>query len=81
MMIKKGKQLNFISFIKRDGTGTIMIGTPWTAESDFPKVDNTNHLHNEEFSLSRLSVSNNTWIAFGSNIYVVKIKPLYHEQN
>ena len=33
----KGKQLEFISFIKRDGTGTIMVGTEWDKNKNYPK--------------------------------------------
>ena len=62
-MKKKGKKLNFISWIKRDGSGTEPI------EKDMSYFDET------KFKMSRLSLSNDTWVASGFNSYVVKLKP------
>jgi hypothetical protein len=39
MIRKKGKDLEFISFIKRDGSGTIPIGTEWNETSGYPKTN------------------------------------------
>jgi len=36
-MKKKGKKLDFISFIKRDGSGTIPIGAEWDTTKKYPK--------------------------------------------
>ena len=45
----KGKQLEFISFIKRDGTGTVMVGSKWNKNKDYPKVDDMSYLDDEIF--------------------------------
>lgn len=62
-MIKKGKYLEFISRILRDGSGTVNV-----------KDKDMRHLNNTKFSMSRLSITENTWIASEFNSYVVKIK-------
>ncbi len=62
-MVKKlGKELEFISCIKRDGSGT----SPIEAE---PK-----HLQETTFVLAGLSITLGTFIASEFNSYVVKIK-------
>ena len=73
-MKKLGKELEFISFIKRDGSGTIPIGTEWTKDSNHPKTDDVSYMDNEKFDLSVLSLSKETFIASGFNTFVVKIK-------
>ena len=70
----KGKQLEFISFIKRDGTGTVMVGTEWDKNKEYPKVDDMSYLDDEIFEVSCLSLSNKTFIASGFNSFVVRIK-------
>ena len=70
----KGKQLEFISFIKRDGTGTVMVGTEWDKNKEYPKVDDMSYLDDEIFEVTCLSLSNKTFIASGFNSFVVRIK-------
>lgn len=72
MNVYLGKDLEFISFIKRDGTGVVMCGTPWDA--DTPKTDDMSYLDNEKFELSLISLTYMTYIASGFNTWVVKIK-------
>lgn len=59
----KGSELIFISWIKRDGSGTI------------PIVENTDSLNDTVFQLASLSITNKTLIASEFNSYVVKFKP------
>lgn len=73
-MKKKGKQLHFISFVKRDGTGTIMIPSKWDDKSGYPKVDDMSYVDDETFRLSVLSLTEKTFIASGFNSFVVKLK-------
>jgi hypothetical protein len=61
--IMHGRELTFISFIKRDGSGT-------TTVEPHPET-----LENDRFVLTRLSITQGTWIASGFNSYVVKINP------
>lgn len=56
-----GRNLEFISRIKRDGSGTVY-------------DDDYKHLDNIKFDLQSLSITLGTWIASGFNSYVVKIK-------
>lgn len=58
----KGKDLQFISRILRDGSGTE------------PVID-IRHLDNDIFKVRCLSISNKTYIAMEFNSYVVKLKP------
>ena len=58
----KGKNLEFISCIKRDGSGTVPV------DSVSKDLDRTN------FKLTCLSITNGTFIASEFNSYVVKIK-------
>lgn len=62
-MILKGSRLEFISWIKRDGSGTEPI------TEDYLKI-----LQDEKFEVNCLSLSQNTHIASGFNSFVVKIK-------
>jgi len=66
----KASELEFISRIKRDGSGVVMIGA---TERD--KLASAEHF-DEVFSLSLLSITNGTYIASGFNSYVVKYKLL-----
>lgn len=68
-MKKLAKELEFISWIKRDGSGTKKIPKTMLKmmlENEFAKDD--------EFEINSLSMSNNTFIASGFNSFVVKIK-------
>ena len=73
-MRKKGKNLEFISWIKRDGSGTIPVGTEWTENMDFPKTDDMSYLDNDYFLLTCLSLTHKTFIASGFNSWIVKLK-------
>lgn len=70
----KGKELEFISFIKRDGSGTIPVGTEWDTEKEYPKTDDVSYMDEEEFKVHTLSLSEKTFIAHGFNSWVVKLK-------
>lgn len=70
----KGKELEFISFVKRDGSGTILVGTPWDVNSGYPKIDSIEYPDDDNFTLTRLSLSQETYIASGFNTWVVRIK-------
>ena len=72
-----GKQLEFISLIKRDGSGTIAVGTEWNTESKHPKTDCVKYLDDEAFSITCLSLTNRTYIASGFNSWVVKVPELW----
>jgi hypothetical protein len=63
-MKRKGKNLEFISWINRDGKGTKRIPSQLLGL-----------LQDEMFYIRRLSLTENTFIAFNFNAYVVKIKP------
>jgi len=63
IMNKLGYDLKFISKIKRDGSGTETL----TKEEEL--LNNS-----EKFNLTRLSISEGTYIASGFNSFVVKIK-------
>lgn len=69
-----GKELDFISFVKRDGSGTIAVGTEWYEHLPHPKTDDVAYLDDEVFKLSTLSLTHRTYIASGFNTWVVKIK-------
>lgn len=69
-MKKFGHELEFISWINRDGSGTVVV----------PK-DQEEWAQNELFKLNRLSISEDTWIASGFNSYVVKIKSKNDDKN
>lgn len=60
----KGKELEFISWIHRDGSGT----TPVDKED-------MSHLDDTEFRMSCLSLTNGTFIASEFSSYVVRKKP------
>ena len=73
-MKKLGKELEFISLIKRDGSGTIPVGTPWTPGGGNPKTDDMKYEDEEEFELNRISLTHKTYIASGFNTWVVKLR-------
>lgn len=75
---KKGHELIFISFIKRDGSGTVKCGTEWNESMDYPKVDDMSYLDNETFTINCLSLSKQTFIASGFNSFVVRLKSTKH---
>lgn len=62
MKRKKGSNLTFISRIKGDGSGTE------------PFLDTENVFKDNVFSLRCLSITHGTYIAYGHNSFVVKIK-------
>ena len=70
----KGKQLDFLSFIKRDGTGTVMVGSKWNKNKDYPKIDDMTYLDDDSFDVKCLSLSQKTFIASGLNSFVVRIR-------
>jgi hypothetical protein len=61
----RGAELEFISVIRRDGSGTRKI----------VKTE-VKHLENDMFTLLRLSISEDTYLAHGFNSYVVRRKPV-----
>jgi len=61
----KGKDLIFISRIRRDGSGVEMVEEQVVAQ-DLSQ--------NETFEINCLSITNGTYIASGFNSYVVKLK-------
>ena len=62
-MKKFGKDLHFISWIKRDGSGTEKV-----------KQSTIYSMDDELFRLNWLSITSKTFIASGFNSYVVKLK-------
>lgn len=68
-MKKYGKELQFISWINRDGSGTEPI------TETHVKI-----LQEEKFKLHCLSITQETFIIHGFNSFVVKIKKLPNEQ-
>lgn len=73
-MQKKGKQLKFLSLIKRDGSGTVTCGSPWNKDMDIPKVDDMSYVDDDNFTLRCLSLTERTFIAHGFNSFVVRLK-------
>jgi len=59
---KYGRELIFISQIARDGSGVI------------PCKEDMSNLDDYDFKMSRLSITNGTWIAACMNVYIVKLK-------
>lgn len=62
-MKKFGKELEFISWIKRDGSGVDII------DEEHIKI-----MENEKYKIHRLSLTEKTYIATGFNSFVVKLK-------
>lgn len=71
-MPELGHRLEFISWIKKDGSGVVMIPSP--RNENEPKLDDMSYVNNERFNLNPLSLSEKTFIASGFNSFVVKIK-------
>jgi hypothetical protein len=68
-MKKLAKDLEFISVINRDGSGT----TP--VDNNYLEILLTNPLTRDTpFEIRRLSYTEDTFIAFGFNAFVVKLK-------
>lgn len=68
-MEKFAHELEFISQINRDGSGT----TP-VKESYLKSMLENPLMKKETFKLHRLSLTENTFIAFNFNAFVVKLK-------
>jgi len=73
-MTRLGKKLDFISLIKRDGSGVVMVGEEWNSDMDYPKIDDMSYVDDDVFNITCLSLTNKTFIASGFNSFVVKIK-------
>jgi hypothetical protein len=74
-MKKKGKELEFISLVKRDGSETIPVGTEWKSGVNLhPRTDDVSYLDDDNFILNTLSLTCETYIASGFNTWVVKVK-------
>lgn len=74
-MKKFGKELEFISWVKRDGSGVIQVGTKWNREtSEHPKTDDMSYQDEDEFELNIISLTERTYIASGFNTWVVRLK-------
>lgn len=69
MIKKKAHELEFISIINRDGSGTSPV-----KESYLKSMHENPLMKDTDFELRRLSLSEDTWIAFNFNAFVVKIK-------
>ncbi len=69
-MKKKAKNLIFISWIKRDGSGTEPI-----PDEMLESMLNNKFSKDDKFKINVLSLSNKTFIASGFNSFVVKLKP------
>ena len=65
----KAKDLIFISWINRDGSGTSPV-----PEDMLENMLNSKFLKDDYFKLNSLSMSNETFIASGFNSFVVKLK-------
>jgi hypothetical protein len=68
-MKKKAHELDFISQIKRDGSGVIEV-----KESYLKAMLENTVMKDSEFTLHCLSISEKTYIAFNFNAFVVRIK-------
>jgi hypothetical protein len=69
-MKKKAKDLIFISWIKRDGSGTEPV-----PDEMLENMLNNQFSKDDKFNINALSMSNKTFIASGFNSFVVKLKP------
>ena len=68
-MKKKAHELEFISQIKRDGSGTKKV-----PKSYLKAMHESELMKDEDFKLHCLSITEKTYIAFNFNAFVVKIK-------
>jgi len=69
MMKLKAKDLEFISIINRDGSGTKPV-----KKSYLKAMLENKFMKDELFKVRRLSLTEDTFIAMGFNSFVVKIK-------
>lgn len=65
----KAKDLDFISWIKRDGSGTEPV-----PDDMLESMLNNKFSKDDKYKLNVLSLSNKTFIASGFNSFVVKLK-------
>lgn len=68
-MKKKAHELEFISQIKRDGSGTTKV-----KKSYLKAMLENSFMKNEDFELHCLSLTEKTFIAFNFNAFVVRVK-------
>lgn len=68
-MKKKAHELEFVSQIKRDGSGTIKV-----RKSYLKSMLENPLMKDEDFELHCLSLSEKTFIAINFNAFVVKLK-------
>lgn len=68
-MIKKAHELEFISIINRDGSGTTKV-----SESYLKAMVENNLIKDSYFKVYPLSISKKTFIAINFNAFVVKLK-------
>jgi hypothetical protein len=68
-MTKKPHELEFISRIKRDGSGTKKV-----FKKDIKHLIKNKFAADEDYIINPLSISEGTYIASGFNSYVVKLK-------
>lgn len=68
-VLKKAHELEFISVIDRDGKGVSKV-----AESYLESCETNSLMKDEYYELHSLSITQETFIAFNFNAYVVKIK-------
>jgi hypothetical protein len=69
-MNKFAHELEFIGQIKRDGSGIVKVKKSYLKAM----LENT-IMRAEPFELKPLSLTEDTFIAFNFNVFVVKIKP------
>lgn len=62
-MKKIGSELEFISRIRRDGSGTVPVNP-----------EGLEYIQDEKFKIICLSISEKTYLACGFNSFVVKLK-------
>jgi len=68
-MKMKANQLEFVSQINRDGSGTSKV-----SESYLKEMINNPYMKDELFDIHVLSLTMKTFIAIGFNSFVVKLK-------
>ena len=68
-MKKKAHELEFISQIKRDGSGTIKV-----KKSYLKAMLENSLMKDEDFELHCLSLTEKTFIAFNFNAFVVRVR-------
>ena len=68
-MTKKAHELEFISRIKRDGSGTIKL-----KDYELKAMLEHPHMKDQNYQLHILSLSERTYVAFNFNAFVVRVK-------